>query len=88
MHSHTLVEPCSDSSREHIRSLKHGRLAGLRGDTGFAFQGKVTVIGAHFKASASPGRMLSKLTVFAGFLSRADVPLSATQLPTPASDVH
>lgn len=62
------VEPRSDSSREHAPSIKHGRLAGLGSDTGFALRGEVTVIGVRFKASASPGRMLSKLTAFAGFL--------------------
>lgn len=68
MHSLTQVEPYSDSSLERTWSIKQGRLAGLRSDIGFALQGEVTVIGEPFKAPASPGRMVSKLTAFAGFI--------------------
>lgn len=67
MHALTQVAPCSDSSPQLIWSIKQGRLAGLHCDTSFALRGEVTVIGVPFKASASPGRMLSKLTAFAGF---------------------
>lgn len=64
---HSQVAPCSDSSPQLIWSIKQGRLAGLHCDTSFALRGEVTVIGVPFKGSASPGRMLSKLTAFAGF---------------------
>lgn len=67
MHALTQVAPCSDSSPQLIWSIKQGRLAGLHCDTSFALRGEVTVIGVPFKGSASPGRMLSKLTAFAGF---------------------
>lgn len=51
------------------RECERGEATGLGSDRGFALRGSATVIGVSFKASASPGRMVSKLTAFAGYFS-------------------
>lgn len=51
------------------RECERGEATGLGSDRGFALRGRATVIGVSFKASASPGRIVSKLTAFAGYFS-------------------